>query len=60
MLGLCKKPLTHVIPTKFTFDLKPQTIKLERKDLKIPEDKFVSVVVGTRLKWEVTDAFAEM
>lgn len=60
LLGLCEKPLTHVIPTKFTFDLKPQTIKLERKDLKIPEDKFVSVVVGTRLKWEVTDAFAEM
>lgn len=60
LLGRCGKPLTHVIPTRFTFDIKPQTKQLERKGLGIPEGKFVSIVVGMRLKYEVTDAFAKM
>lgn len=60
LLEQCGKPLAHVISTRFTFDLKPQTKKLARNELGIPEDKFVSIVVGMRLRNEVTDKFAEM
>ena len=44
-----------IIESRFTFELKPQTRKFSRKEQGIPEDKFVLVVVGTRLDYDITD-----
>ena len=49
-----------IIESRFTFELKPQTRKFSRKEPGIPEDKFVLVVVGTRLDYDITDEFMEM
>ncbi len=49
-----------IIESRFTFELKPQTRKFSRKEQGIPEDKFVLVVVGTRLDYDITDEFMEM
>lgn len=50
---------SHVIESVFTFSLKPQTEKITRMQLGIPEDKFLLIVVGWRLDDEVTDAFLD-
>lgn len=50
----------HVIESRFTFDIKPQIEKISRKELHIPENAFVLVVVGNRLNDEVTDDFLRM
>ena len=50
---------THVIESTFTFDIKPQTEKISRQELGIPEDVFVMVVIGTRLDMEMTDEFLQ-
>ena len=49
-----------IIESRFTFELKPQTKKFSRKESGIPEDKFVLVVVGTRLDYDITDEFMKM
>lgn len=49
-----------IIESRFTFELKPQTKKFSRKEPGIPEDKFVLVVVGTRLQYDITDEFMDM
>lgn len=50
---------THVIESTFTFDMKPQTEKISRQELGIPEDAFVMAVVGMRLNMEMTDEFLQ-
>lgn len=50
----------NIIESRFTFRLQPQTKKLTRLQLGIPEDAFVLVVVGIRLSYEVTDEFCDM
>lgn len=49
-----------IIESRFTFELKPQKSIFSRKELGISEDKFVLVVVGTRLQFDITDQFMEM
>lgn len=49
-----------IIESKFTFELKPQKSFFSRKELGISEDRFVLVVVGTRLQFDITDVFMEM
>lgn len=48
---------SHVIESVFTSSLKPQTEKITRGELTIPEDAFLIIVVGARLDEEVTDEF---
>ena len=45
------------IESTFTFELIPQTTCLTRRQLSIPEDKFVLAIVGIRLDHEVTEEF---
>lgn len=49
-----------VIESRFTFELKEQTHTFTRKEYGIPEERFVLVVIGIRLDYEVDAAFAEM
>lgn len=51
---------SHVIESVFTSSLKPQTEKITKADLGIPEDSFLIIVVGARLDMEVTDEFLDM
>ena len=50
----------HVIESIFTSSLKPQTEKITRKELGVPEEKFLMIVVGARLDEDVTDEFLNM
>ena len=49
-----------IIESRFTFELKPQKGIFSRESKGLPEDRFILVVVGIRLEFEVTDAFMEM
>ncbi len=49
-----------IIESKFTFELKPQKNKLSRKKKGLPDGRFLLVVVGIRLEFEVSDAFMSM
>ncbi len=49
-----------IIESRFTFDLKPEKSKFSRKEKRLPEDKFMLVVVGIRLEYEINDAFMSM
>lgn len=49
-----------IIESRFTFELKPQKIKLTRKKLGLPENRFLLVVIGIRLDSEVGEAFLDM
>ncbi len=51
---------SHVIESVFTSSLAPQTEKVTRDELGIPEGRFLIVVVGYRLDEEVTDEFLSM
>lgn len=52
---------SHVIESRFTFDIKPQQEKVSREEiLHIPENAFVMAVVSTRMDAEVTDEFLQM
>ena len=51
---------THVIEGVFTFDIKPQKEKISRQEASIPENRFVLVIVGTRLDKEVSEEFLQM
>lgn len=53
-------PENHVIETRFTFDIKPAFSSFTRKEVGIPENKFILAVVGTRLDNEITEEFLEL
>lgn len=46
-----------MIESTFTFELKEQKGKLTRRELGIPEDKFLLAVIGFRLTYDVTEEF---
>lgn len=50
----------RVIESIFTSSLKPQSEVTSRRELGLPEDKFLMVTVGMRLDDEITDTFMEM
>lgn len=50
----------HVIESVFTSSLKPQTETISRKELGIPDDTFLMVIVGARLDDEITEEFLKM
>lgn len=50
----------QAIGSNFTFTFKEQTHNYSRKDFKLPEDRFLLLVVGGRLDFEVTQEFIEM
>ena len=49
-----------IIESKFTFELKPQKKKFSRKEKNLPENKFLLVVVGIRLEFEIDSKFMDM
>lgn len=49
-----------IIESRFTFELKPQKKKFSRKGKNLPEDKFLLVVVGIRLEFEIDSKFMDM
>lgn len=49
-----------IIESCFTFELKPQKTKFTRRQYQIPEDKFVLVIVGIRLDFEINSKFCNM
>lgn len=51
---------SDIIESKFTFELKNQKMKFTRQEFNLPNDKFILVVVGIRLQYEVSDAFMKM
>lgn len=48
-----------VIKGTFTFSLNPQIKKLTRAELGLPEDKFILVVVGIRLDYDIDKRFID-
>lgn len=46
-----------IIESRFTFELKPQKNKFSRKEKGLPDGRFLLVVVGIRLEFEINDAF---
>lgn len=48
-----KEGMQGVIESRFTFELKPQKRHYMRSQLKLPEDKFLIVIVGIRLDYEM-------
>lgn len=53
------KTVNHVIEGVFTSSFKEQTKFISRKDLGLPEDKFIIILIGGRLTSEITDEFLE-
>ncbi len=49
-----------IIESRFTFELRPQTRKFTRAEMQLPEDRFILVVVGIRLQFEIMPDFMEM
>lgn len=49
-----------IIESRFTFELKPQKGIFSRESKGLPEDRFILVVIGIRLEFEITDGFMEM
>lgn len=60
LLSLINKTKKDVMVGRFTSSLKPQINKYTRKALDIPEDKFVMVLIGWRLTYEVNQEFINM
>ncbi len=50
-------PIEHIIEGTFTFELKRQQRKFTRKQLGLPEDKFLLIVIGIRLSTELNETF---
>ena len=46
-----------IIESRFTFELKPQKEYYSRRDKNLPDNKFVIVIIGTRLQFDITDGF---
>ncbi len=53
-------PDDHIIESLFTFSFKEQTHTYTRKDLGLPEDGFIAIIVGGRLDDEVDDECEKM
>lgn len=49
-----------IIESRFTFELKPQKGFFSRESKGLPEDRFILVVIGIRLEFEITDGFMDM
>ena len=49
-----------IIESRFTFELKPQKNKFSRKEKGLPDGRFLLVVVGIRLEFEINNAFMSM
>ncbi len=49
-----------IIESRFTFELRPQKKEFSRKEKGLPKDKFIIVVVGIRLEFEINKAFMDM
>jgi len=49
-----------IIQSIFTSSLQPQRKKVTRKELGLPENKFILVVIGVRLDEEIEDYFMDM
>lgn len=49
-----------IIESRFTFELKNQKKKFSRREMNLPKDKFILVIVGIRLQYEVSYAFMKM
>lgn len=45
----------HIIESRFTMSVKPQESTYSRKELGLPEDKFIIILVGGRLTEELED-----
>ncbi|NLG02773.1 MAG: glycosyltransferase family 2 protein, partial [Clostridia bacterium] len=50
----------NLIESTFTFRMKPQEKHLTKEDLGLPKNRFLMLVVGTRLHDEVDDDFIQM
>lgn len=48
---------SDIIESRFTFELKPQKKKFSRKEKGLPDKKFLLVVVGIRLEFEIDSNF---
>ncbi len=57
---LDKKEFKNVIESRFTFELKPQRKHFTRRQYHLPDDKFILVIVGIRLDYEITSDFCDM
>ena len=55
--GIQKEQIIH---SQFTFDLKEQTHQFTKKELNLPENKFLGVIIGARLDDEIDDVFIQM
>ncbi len=55
-----KKEDVDIIESRFTFELKPQKKRFSRKEKNLPGNKFLLVVVGIRLKFEIDHNFMAM
>ncbi|WP_446897219.1 glycosyltransferase [Clostridium sp. LBM24168] len=51
------KPREYAVDGKFTFEFKEQTHKYKRSEFNLPDDKFLILIVGSRLDYEVTVEF---
>lgn len=49
-----------IIESRFTFELKIQKNTFSRIELNLPDNRFIIIVVGTRLQFDITDKFMEM
>lgn len=49
-----------IIESRFTFELERQKQKFVRADYKLPENRFILVVIGIRLQYEIQPDFIEM
>ena len=49
-----------IIESRFTFELKEQKLCYSKTDKNLPDNKFIIVVIGTRLQFDVTDEFMKM
>ncbi len=46
-----------IIESRFTFELEAQKKRFSREEMRLPEDRFILVVVGIRLEFEINDVF---
>lgn len=60
LLKLIGKDEGSIIQSVFTSSLKPQRMTVNRKEIGLQEDKFVIVVVGSRLDTEIDEHFMRM
>lgn len=51
---------SDIIESKFTFELKKQKKKFSREEMSLPKDKFILIVVGIRLQYEISTEFIKM